>query len=88
MTGELDPIALDGDVTEGSGFQKEVEIQRQLLGANLLDGPWLHLILSGLLSVLPVYGDLAQHSQAVLGRDLDVLGVQAEQTECRILIEI
>ena len=37
-----------------------------------------YLILSRLLSVLPVYGDLAQHGQAVLGRDLDVLSVQAE----------
>ena len=44
-----------------------------------------YLILSRLLSVLPVNGDLAQYGQSVLGRDLDVLGVQPEQTEIIIL---
>ena len=40
-----------------------------------------YLILSRLLSVLPVDGDLAQDGQSVLGCDLDVLSVKSQQTE-------
>ena len=86
VTGQLDPLASDGHVTEGSGLQQEIEIRWKFLGTNLATGLGLHLNTQNEISGPRFPGGCSTHPRGGLAGLLHILPVDGDLAQDRQLV--
>ena len=88
VTGQLDPLASDGHVTEGSRLQQEIEIRWKFLGTNLATGLGLHLNTENEISSTQFLGHCFTHTHpgGGLAGLLHILPVDGDLAQDRQLV--